>query len=76
MINIKCFITDELKEYKKFTVEYNMAEYAYSAVKKLYCTGFIAGYVDGSFKPRGVTSRSEAAQLIYNVLKSIPGGLR
>ena len=76
VINIKGIITDEIKEYKKFTDENNMAEYAYSAVKKLYCTGFIAGYDDGSFKPRGVTSRSEAAQLIYNVLKSIPGGLR
>lgn len=45
-----------------------ISEYAFDAVNSLYGMGIINGMNDGRFAPTGNLTRSQAAQIIYNVL--------
>ncbi|MFD3261720.1 S-layer homology domain-containing protein [Paenibacillus lentus] len=50
-----------------FKDEGQIADYSFEAVKGLQQAGIIHGYADGSFKPKGLTTRMEAATMIYNL---------
>ena len=53
---------------KTFADDASIAEYAKDAVAAMSSAGIINGYEDGTFKPNGLLSRAEAAQIIYNAL--------
>lgn len=53
---------------KTFADDSAIAEYAKDAVSAMSGAGIINGYEDGTFKPNGLLSRAEAAQIIYNAL--------
>lgn len=52
-----------------FADDAQIAEYAKSAVAKLYGAGVISGYEDGTFLPKNNATRAEAAQMVYKILK-------
>ena len=41
--------------------------YARESVQALHAAGLIQGYADGSFKPKGLTTRAEAASVLYRL---------
>lgn len=43
------------------------------AVQSAYVLGLVKGISDDIFRPQGITTRAESAQVIYNLLKRIPG---
>ncbi len=53
-----------------FSDKENISDYAADAVLKLQKAGIINGYEDGSFNPMGSITRSEAAKIIYGILKN------
>ena len=54
-----------------FTDDAEISVYAKDAVKKLSRAGFISGYGDGKFNPKGTATRAEIAKIIYNTLVAI-----
>lgn len=50
-----------------FSDEAEISDYAKDAVEYLYGIGVINGKSDGSFDPKGIITRAEAAQVIYNL---------
>lgn len=50
-----------------FTDNENIAPYAQDAISELCGLGVFNGYEDGSFKPRGTTTRAEAAKVIWEI---------
>lgn len=52
-----------------FADDAQIADYAKSAVAKLYGAGVISGYEDGTFLPKNNATRAEAAQMVYKILK-------
>jgi len=46
-----------------------VSDYAKDAVKKLYESGIVSGTGGGKISPLSNTTRAEAAQIIFNVLK-------
>lgn len=46
-----------------------IAEYAKESVEGMVSSGFINGYPDGTFAPKGTATRAEAAQIIYSIIK-------
>lgn len=52
-----------------FSDDADIAEYAKSAVAKLYGAGVVSGYEDGTFLPKNNATRAEAAQMVYKILK-------
>ena len=53
-----------------FTDKESISPYAVSAVNALYEKRIVAGFEDGSFKPKANITRAEGAKIIYNVLLS------
>ena len=51
----------------------SIPDYAKEAVSYLTTRGIVSGMEDGSFSGRESASRAQAAQMIYNVLKSMEG---
>lgn len=51
-----------------FTDSDMIADYAAPYVKKLHSSGIMNGGGDGSFNPTGLTTRAEAAKVIYSLL--------
>ena len=49
----------------------SIAEYARDAVSALSAVGVINGMDDGSFAPDGITSRAQAAVMIYRVVDTL-----
>ncbi|WP_422660017.1 phosphodiester glycosidase family protein [Paenibacillus sp. EC2-1] len=43
------------------------------AVQSAYVLGLVKGISDDIFRPQGITTRAESAQVIYNLLKKLPG---
>ena len=54
-----------------FTDGSSIAEYARDAVSALSAVGVINGMDDGSFAPDGITSRAQAAVMIYRVVDTL-----
>lgn len=54
-----------------FTDADEISEYALESVAKLCAGGIISGMGDGSFNPKGTTTRAQAAVVIYRVLRGI-----
>lgn len=50
-----------------FTDNDAIAPYAYTAISELVGLEILNGYEDGSFNPRGTTTRAEAAKVIWGV---------
>ena len=50
-----------------------IASWASSSITTLYKAGFISGVGNGRFAPNATATRAQAAQMIYNVLKSMEG---
>ncbi len=46
----------------------NIGEYAVSAVNKMWASGIINGFEDGTVRPKETASRAQVAQLIYKVM--------
>jgi hypothetical protein len=51
-----------------FADQEHIGAYAREAVEHLQQTGIINGYTDGTFRPLGLTTRAEAAALIYRIM--------
>lgn len=54
-----------------FTDADEISEYALNSVTKLCAGGIINGMGDGSFSPKGTTTRAQAAVVIYRALRGI-----
>ena len=58
----------------KFTDDGQISDWAYESVVAARNLGLVVGYEDGSFRPRGLATRAEAAtiftRLIYTLLKN------
>lgn len=54
-----------------FTDEDQISDYAKDAVKTLKSAGIINGMGDGTFNPKGVNTRAQAAVVIYAVLNAV-----
>ncbi|OMD86814.1 MULTISPECIES: S-layer homology domain-containing protein [Paenibacillus] len=52
-----------------FADENQIGSYAMDAVEYLRETGIVNGYTDGTFRPLSLTTRAEAAALIYRVME-------
>lgn len=52
-----------------FTDAVNISDYAKNAVSYLYVSNIINGMGDGSFAPKSMATRAQAAQIIYNIVK-------
>jgi len=52
-----------------FADEKQIGSYAMDAVEYLRETGIVNGYTDGTFRPLSLTTRAEAAALIYRVME-------
>lgn len=52
-----------------FTDAVNISDYAKNAVSYLYASNIINGMGDGSFSPKSMATRAQAAQIIYNIVK-------
>lgn len=48
-----------------------ISPYALEAVERMRLTGVVNGYIDGTFKPKGLTTRAEAASVLYKVKRLI-----
>lgn len=61
------------------TTEINLSDisghWAETGIKQAVSTGFIKGYVDGTFKPNQTVTRAEFAVMLMNVLKPQEEGL-
>lgn len=57
----------EIKAEPKFSDADEISDYARNAVSELYKGGVISGMEDGSFRPRAVTTRAQAAVLLYKL---------
>lgn len=57
-----------------FADDAEIAAYAKDGVYALKAGNMIAGYEDNTFRPEGLLTRAEAAQMIYNILKLGKGG--
>ncbi|MGO4371873.1 S-layer homology domain-containing protein, partial [Paenibacillus sp. MCAF20] len=51
-----------------FSDEEKIASYAQEAVDRLFATGIIQGFEDGSFQPKASATRAQAAAVIYKLL--------
>jgi hypothetical protein len=51
-----------------FSDEEKIASYAQEAVDRLFATGIIKGFEDGSFQPKASATRAQAAAVIYKLL--------
>ncbi|MOA24722.1 hypothetical protein D3C78_1454130 [compost metagenome] len=51
-----------------FADQKQIGAYAREAVEYLQQTGIINGYTDGTFRPLNLTTRAEAAALIYRIM--------
>ncbi len=51
-----------------FSDEGNIASYAQEAVDRLFASGIIQGFEDGSFQPKASATRAQAAAVIYKLL--------
>ena len=61
-----------IRESVTFTDYGDVSNFARSAVLTCQMAGVLTGYKDGSFRPKGVATRSEAASLVSNFLKNCP----
>ena len=53
----------------KFSDREEIASYAQEKINILVAKGYLNGMGDGTFSPNSNTTRAQAAQLIYNVIK-------
>ncbi len=60
----------ELNTTEQFSDAALVSDYAKDAVNALKSNGILSGYEDGSFRPDAFITRAEAAQILYNVLKT------
>jgi len=51
-----------------FSDEDDISEYAYNAINSLYKMGVVNGMDNGNFAPKEKLTRSQAAQIVFNVL--------
>lgn len=63
-------VLTDTAETADFSDKADISDYASDAVLKLQKAGIINGYEDGSFNPNGSITRSEAAKIIYGILKN------
>lgn len=63
-----------VQEKVTFTDEASIAKYAAQSVAVCQQAGVISGYKDGTFKPKGVATRAEAAALYSNFLQKCQFG--
>ena len=54
-----------------FIDDADISDYAKDAVERLYKTGVIGGYPDGSFKPKGEATRAEVAAMLMRFLEAM-----
>jgi S-layer homology domain. len=54
---------------KSFTDQSSISSWANDAVAAVSQKNLMGGYADGSFRPRGLATRAEAATLISKALK-------
>lgn len=57
-----------VKEKVTFTDQDAASDYAKEALEKFQLAGIINGYSDGSLKPFAVSTRAEAAQIVFNAM--------
>lgn len=70
-VMFKNYVIKEQREYKEFTDESDILEYALVPIKTMYCLNVINGYEDGSFKPTSSITRCEAAKMTFSFLQSV-----
>ena len=58
----------------KFTDLSDASQYAVYSIQMLSSYGIVSGYPDGTFGPKGLVTRAEAAQLIYTFQSYLEGG--
>ncbi len=63
-------VLTDTAEAADFSDKADISDYASDAVLRLQKAGIINGYEDGSFNPNGSITRSEAAKIIYGILKN------
>ncbi|MFD2328138.1 S-layer homology domain-containing protein [Cohnella sp. GCM10020058] len=51
-----------------FKDQARIGSYALEAIDRLQTAGVLQGYADGTFSPRGLTTRAEAAAVVYRLL--------
>lgn len=56
-----------VRQYRDFTDEAGIEEYARKAVREMYCADIISGMEDGAFAPGENTSKAQAAAVLYNI---------
>lgn len=63
----RCKPVSEIREMADFTDADSISDYAKEAVEYMYTSGMMSGYNDGSFKPKKLLTKAEAAVLVYNL---------
>lgn len=68
----RAYFADELSEGKlNFSDNSDVSDYALTAVSSLATKGIVNGFSDGSFRPKGVCTRAQAAKILYGAMKFV-----
>lgn len=57
----------KIREDVVFSDDEEISDYAKDSIHSLYCAEMVNGMGDGSFAPKGIATRAQAAQMIYNL---------
>lgn len=59
---------EPIREYKQFSDQDNISDFAREAVEVLYQSGTVNGRADGGFAPLATCTRAETAKMIYGII--------